>query len=255
MINRFALLAVFACAGAAQAQSRHLEATGASLAIDAPCARAVVIQPDPSLGGKFVLDAKADHPEETDRLLFDSGSTARLHISTTTCEASFPREPTLDLTLRVPADTTLAIDESGGARYTIGAVGKLTMDISGGVELSAESAADVSLSLSGGAKIKIGQSTGSMKVDVSGGGDIRIDRATLSGLALSLSGGGAFTLGQGSVGPLSLDVSGAGSVNIGAPVTDATISLSGAGEVRLARVTGRLTKAVDGVGNIEIGAP
>ena len=258
MINRLALLALCLCS-AAHAQTRHLEATGASLAIDSPCARAVTIQPDAALHGHFILDAQADHAEETQRLLFDSGTTAKLHINTHDCDGAFfgsTGQSTLELTLRVPADSALAISESGGARYMIGAVGKLDLDISGGIQLQAASATDVALSLSGGATIKIGQTSGSMKVDVSGGGDIHIDQATLGDLALSLSGGGAFALKGGSIGRLTLDVSGAGSVQIGAPVNgDATISMSGAGEVRLARVSGKLTKDINGVGSIDIGSP
>ena len=258
MINRLALLSLCLVAGAARAESRHLEATGASLAISSPCARNVTIQPDPALHGKFVLDAQAEHPEEIARLLFDNGSTAKLHISTHSCDGSYfgvGAQSTLDLTIHVPPASDLTIEESGGARYTVGAVGKLALDISGGVQLEAASTADVALSLSGGAEIKIGQSRGNMKVDVSGGGDIHIDQATLSALTLSLSGGGNFVLGGGTVDRVSLEVSGAGSVNIGAPVVDATVSMSGAGAVHIARVTGKLTKDIDGIGAVDIGSP
>ncbi len=255
MIYRLAL-PLCLLAGAAHAQSRHLEATGTALAIDSPCARAVVIQPDPTLAGKFILDARADHPEETNRLLFDSGATAKLHISTNSCEGSFfanRSEPTLDLTLRVPPATNLAIEESGGARYTIGPVGKLTLDISGGVQLDAASATDVALGLSGGAAIKLGRASGKMTVDLSGGGDIHVAEATLADLTLSISGGGAFALPAGTIQKLALDVSGAGSVRIGAPVTDATLSMSGAGDVHLASVSGNLLKDISGVGSLDIG--
>ena len=67
----------------------------------------------------------------------------------------------------------------------IGAVGKMTLDVSGGIQLDAASTADVSLGLSGGAEIKLGQVSGNMKVDVSGGADIHIDHATLADLNLS----------------------------------------------------------------------
>ena len=158
MINRLATLAICALATAALAttalattalattalaDTRHLEATGGSLAIETPCARAVTIQVDPALSGKFILDATADHQEETARLVFDSAAAAKLHISTHDCDGSFlgsTGSPTLEITLRVPPATALAIDESGGARYTIGAVGKLALEISGGVQLAAESA-------------------------------------------------------------------------------------------------------------------
>ena len=258
MINRLALLTLCVVAGAAHAESRHLEAVGTSLAIDSPCARNVTIQSDPALHGQFVIDAQAEHPEELARLLFDGGTTAKLHIKTRSCDGSFlgnGDQSTLDLTIHVPPAADLAIDEAGGAHYTIGAVGKMALDISGGVQLEAASTVDVSLSLSGGAEIKIGQTSGKMKVDVSGGADIHVDHATLADLTLSLSGGGNFVLGGGTVGRLSLEVSGAGSVDVGAPVGDATVSMSGAGSVHIARVTGKLTKDIDGVGDVEIGSP
>jgi hypothetical protein len=244
---------------AAMAQPRHMEASGESLAIDSPCATAVTIQPDPGLHGKFVADATADHPEEIAQLAFESGATAKLRVPADRCwkPAFSPLfQQTLTIALHVPPGTAMSIEESGGAKYTIGPVGgKLALSISGGVELRAVNATDVTLDLSGGGSVTLGQINGSLKADVSGGGDIHIDHGTLPDLTLSMSGGGSFALAEGAVKRMALDVSGAGSVHVGATVGDATVDLSGAGDVQIAKVTGALTKNVDGMGSINVGSP
>jgi hypothetical protein len=244
-------------AGTALAQPRHLDATGTSLAIDGLCARSVTIQPDQSLSGKYTVVATADHPEELAQLAFDGGPTAKLHGPEHECWAQSDRSfaRTLDIAIRVPAHAAMAIDESGGTKYTVGNVGgSLALDISGGVTLQAASATNVTIDLSGGGSVAIGQVDGSVEADVSGGGDIRIDHGTLPNLELSLSGAGKFALGQGAVKTMPAEVSGGGTVTIGATVGDATIDVSGAGHVQLAKVTGALTKDVDGNGTVTVGA-
>jgi hypothetical protein len=246
------------CAGAAQAQQRHMEATGARLAMGGLCARRVTIQPDPALTAKYIVLATADHPEELAQLTFESGATAKLHGPDRACwqQNGLDVARTLAIAIRVPAHVALAIEESGGAKYTIGDVGgALTLDMSGGVTLQAASATDLTLDLSGGGNIGIGQVDGSVKADISGGGEIRIDRGTLPALALSLSGGGTFSLAQGTVKTMPASVSGGGTVTIGATVGDATLEVSGGGSVQIAKVTGALTKDVDDSGTVTVGAP
>ena len=246
------------CAGTAQAESRQMEATGASLAMSGLCARSVTIQPDPALTAKYTVLATADHLQELAQLTAESGATARLHGPQHGCwqQDGYDFVRTLAIAIRVPAHAALAIEESGGAKYTIGDVGgALTLDISGGVALQADNATDLTLDLSGGGTIGIGQVDGSVKADISGGGEIRIDRGTLPTLSLSLSGGGTFTLAQGTVKTMPASVSGGGTVTIGATIGDATVEVSGAGTVHLAKVTGALTKNVDDSGTVTVGAP
>jgi hypothetical protein len=252
-----AAIALSALASGAIAQTRQMEATGASLAIDAPCARGVTIQPDPALTGKYTLQANAAHPEELAQLRFDSGATAKLRGPDFQCwkDASGSSDRTLEIVLRVPLHAAMAIEESGGAKYVIGDVaGTLTLGVSGGVTMQIGAAQDVALDLSGGGELVFRQIDGSMKAEISGGGGVRIDRASMPGLNLSLSGGGSFSLDQGMIKTLALDVSGAGSVKIGATAGDASVAVSGAGTVELAKVTGALSKEVDGTGSVTIGA-
>jgi hypothetical protein len=252
--------ALLAIPAAARAETRQMAQPGTSLAVASPCARAVTIMPDPTLSGRVVLDATADHPEEIAQLRFDAeGKTAKLRGPRERCwtpEGDDHFETTLRLALHVPAGMPVTIDESGGADYTLGAIGgSLTLNVSGGIKLRAAHVRTMTMDISGGADLTIEQLEGSLHAELSGGSKIRIDQATLSDMTLSMSGGGGLQLGGGSIGRFNLELSGAGAVGIGATVGDATISLSGVGDVKIAKVTGRLTKDVEGVGNVTVGEP
>ena len=248
------LLAV--SASASHGETRHMEGAGSSLAIASPCARSVTIQPDPALTDRVVIDATAEHPEETAELVLDNGGNLRLHGPRNTCwepasESDF--DPTMTIAIRVPAAMALTIDESGGAEYTLGDLhGPLTLDISGGVKLRAGSAGALTLDLSGGADIGVGRLDGTAKGELSGGGSVRIGQAALQDLTIELSGGGDVHIGSGQISRATIAISGSASVQIGAVVGDATVDLSGVGSVRFAKVTGRLNKTVDGIGTVSV---
>jgi hypothetical protein len=251
-----AIALTLAGAAQAQAQSRHLTATGASLEIDSPCARQVSVTPDPALNNRIEVDATAGNQDELAQLAFDSGTTAKLHGPAVECWRPGSREsftPTLVLAIRIPPAMAVAIDESGAAHYQLGAVGKLALNISGAVHLQAERAETATIDVSGKADIGIGQLDGDLATEISGAGDVHVDHGTMKRLTLNLSGHGGFKLGSGDVGRLTLDLSGAGDADVGATIGDATVTVSGAGDVRLAKVTGRLMKEVDGMGSVTVG--
>ncbi len=250
-------LPVLLLAGLAQAEPRTLEATGSSLAIDSPCAKSVTVEPDASLSGRAVAVATADHPEEVSQLVFESGSTAKLHGPEERCwrqddSSSFQR--TLTIAVRVPPGFAVAVDEGAGARYELGDIGgQLTLDISGGVVVKAARAKEVAVDLSGGGEVSLGSVSGDMKAEVSGGGTIAVSHGDLKTLDLDISGGGGFTLDGGNVARLAVDMSGGGTAKLGATVGDATVEVSGAGDVHIAKVTGSLSKDIDGAGSVQIG--
>jgi hypothetical protein len=249
-------LAFLLAAGLAQAETRQMEATGSSLAVDSPCARAVTVEPDASLSGKAVAVATAEHPEELAQLAFDSQGTAKLHVPAEKCwrDGDGAWEPTLTIAVRVPVGFPLTVSESGGADYTIGDVGgKLALEVSGGAQLKAARATEVSLDLSGGGEVTLGSVSGPLKASVSGGGTITVAHAVAPSLDLDISGGGTFDLTDGSVAKLALDLSGGGDVKLGGTVGDATLDVSGAGSVHIAKVTGSVTKDVTGAGSVDIG--
>jgi hypothetical protein len=244
---------------ASRAATRHMDASATSLAIDSPCARSVTVQPDTGLSDHVVVDAQADHPEETAQLVLDPGAAARLHVTRNQCwepgrESDFER--TLTITVRIPAGMALSINESGGADYALGALtGALALDISGGVKLHADATGPLTLNMSGGAEINIAQSTGSARAELSGGGSVRIDRAAWQALTLSVSGGSDFRVARGQIGRVTIDLSGAAVIDLGGVASDASVEMSGAGSVRFAKLTGHLTKAIDGVGTVTVDAP
>jgi hypothetical protein len=250
----------FVCltAGVAAAASRQFQASGAKLAIDSTCAAEVTIEPDPALSGHFVVDTTADHAEEIDRLVLDSsGETAQLHKNTDHCYPTaglFSAQPTLHIAVRVPAGTPLAIDEAGGVKYRIGAVGgPLALDLSGGVEMQAQSAQALKFDISGGGQVTIGTVHGPIEGEISGGGSLKADHAVAPRLTLDVSGGGGFAAAGGQVDRVKIDLSGGGHVDIGGTVGDADVEVSGGGSVAFARVAGQLQKDVSGAGEVTVG--
>ncbi len=72
------LLGLFPFLVQASAAERSAEVAGSSLVVDDPCARQVTIATDPALHGRVAVEATADHPEEIDRLSFDTQGAARV---------------------------------------------------------------------------------------------------------------------------------------------------------------------------------
>jgi hypothetical protein len=256
--NLTALPFALAClaAGAACAQPRHMEATGSSLGIDSSCARQVTIQPDASLSGRAVVDANADHPEETAQLVFDSGRAAKLHVAAEHCwrPTVWSGLPTLNISVRVPPGFPIDIEESGGVEYQLGDIGgPLELDLSGGVRLHGGRATSLQADLSGGGEITLASLDGNVKAEISGGSTIAVKTGSLPALSLDISGGGGFQLDAGTVGKLELDLSGGGGAKIGATVGDAALEVSGGGTVNIAKVTGNLTKDVSGSASVNVG--
>jgi hypothetical protein len=221
------------------AAERSLRLGGSDLVIDDPCARQVTITADPALHGQVVVEARAGHAEELDRLVFESRGRVRIRpvVAGTRCWQPSPGalDPTLHLALRVPEGFGLAIDEPGFGSYAIGATGTLTLD------------------LSGAGAVTVARVAGDASIDLSGSATVMIAQADMDRLTTGLSGAGGVTVLQGRVGQASLDDSGTGTIRIGARTRDATVDLSGVGSVRFAVVTGTLRKDVSGAGSVSVG--
>lgn len=241
-----------------QAQSPRTLA-GSGLDLDEVCARRVEIRPDASLHGTVGVVATADHPEEIDRLLFESAGRARIHPRAPSAACWQPSmdhsfTPTLELVLTVPAGYPLTIDEGGVGQYVIGPVGgPLSLDLSGAVELSAASVGVLTAELSGTSSVDAPRVVGNATLDLSGAGHVTLGDVEAARLGVELSGTGSVVLAQGHVGNASLSISGMGSIRIGAAVGDASVDLSGAGTVHFATVTGALHKDVSGIGEVTVG--
>ncbi len=223
-----------------RAAERSASVDGASLAIGGTCARQVTITTDPSLHGRVAVAATADHPEEIDRLSFDTEGAARVRplrdrerCWTPTPDGPFM--PTLRLQLRVPDGFAVAIDEAGSSQYDIGAIGTLALE------------------LSGAGTIRVAGVSGDATINLSGAAEVMIARAEIDKLDAEMSGAGSVTVSQGRIGTVQVDASGAGTVRVGATVRDAAVEMSGFGSVRFATVTGRLTREVSGAGSVTVG--
>jgi hypothetical protein len=243
--------------GGAGAATRDATLTGASLAIDSPCARSVQVSPDPSLHGQVVVTAAAENQGELDLLLFDSGETARISTGKRRCWHEGPSEddaPTLELTIRVPVSLPLSVGESGTGRYAIGPVGgRLNVDLSGAGQVRAEAALVTAIDLSGDGSIDIAHVQGDLRIDLSGHGSVSVTEASGPTLDVDLSGAGSVKVSRGTIGRVRLNDSGAGPIEVGAIVGSAEVDLSGVGAVRFAKVTGELTKNVSGMGSVTVG--
>ena len=259
MLHRSAVLTLCLTALAfhqqAQAATLQTMLTGTGLSLDSPCMRRVDIQPDASLHGQAVVQATAENQQELDQLVLESRRTATIRNRPGECWHPTPIfQPTLDVSVRVPAGFPLDIDASGVTRYAIGPVGgPMKVSLSGASELEAAEVSTLDAQLSGSGRISVQQASGPARLDMSGHGRIEVGRADMPSLAVSLSGAGELRIDAGQVGSLTLDQSGAGHVQFGATVGDAKVDLSGVGAVHFVRVTGRLDKDVSGVGTVTVG--
>ena len=247
--------ALFAAAvGTAHAATLSATLEGSGLSIDSPCAISVAVTPDNTLHGQAVVEATAEHQEEIDHLLLESRGNARIHTHPGNCwKESFNSQPTLVLSVRVPAAYPLTIDESGFGRYTIGAVGgTLSLDLSGAADVTDASATSLHVDISGNGNLHVARADGPASIELSGHGDITVDQAAMPNFSVDLSGAGRVAVTAGHIGRARLEASGAGHMQIGAEVDDAHVDLSGVGSVHFSKVNGQLTKEVSGFGSVTV---
>ncbi len=249
-----ATLLAAASIGTAQAASLSATLTGSGLSVDSPCAKTVDITVDASLRGQAQVQASADHQEEIDHLFLESRGTARIHTHPGECwQDGFNFQPTLTLSVRVPAGYPLMIDESGVGHYTVGALGgPLSLDLSGAADITDAAATTVHADISGSGSLHILRADGPASVMLSGHGAVVVDQATMPTFSADLSGAGRIAIGPGHVGKARLDTSGAGHIQMDAEVDDAHVDLSGMGSVHFAKVNGHLTKDVSGFGSVTV---
>jgi hypothetical protein len=272
-------------AAGALAAERNWTVAGNTLKIVTPCAKAVTIEPSATLSGQIEVSASADRKGEIERLEVEGGSVASIGIQDHRCKSGWPHlslglfhlgistAPTLALTVKVPAGIAIDISEANVADYEIGPVGgQLMLDISGSGDVSADDAKDpiihisgsggaalehvvgrVEAHLSGSGDLRIGHAeAASADLRDSGSGDIGVDEGDFSAVTARLSGSGSLSLGEGKIGSLTVASSGNSDVDVDATITDADLSVTGSGGIRLHQVTGQLKQSRHGSGSIEI---
>jgi hypothetical protein len=252
-----ATILAFLCIQQARAASREATLPGGALLIDSPCARHVEITPDAGLHGQIAIAATAEHEEELARLVMEGGAAAKLRTAPEGCWRPLPSvlfQPTLAIVVRVPAGTSVSIDESGAGAYAVGAVaGAMRLDLSGAATIDAQAVAGLHADISGEASVDVAKAEGKADIALSGAGRVTIGEAAMPTLSVDMSGAGSVSVARGHVGRATLDESGFGKISIGGEVGDARVDIAGAGSVHFAKITGLLDRDVSGAGTVTVG--
>jgi hypothetical protein len=255
----------------AQAAEKNWTVEGEALKISKSCARSVDIQPG-GAGHQVTIAASAEKEGEISPLRVTGGSVAALDIDGSCYSAGlFSTRPTLSLSIKVPDGAAIEVKDGGITHYTIGAVGGvLTMSLSGAGGLKAAGAKTLTLELSGAGAAEIGEAgeshlrssgagdvtihhlRGDIEVKSSGAGNLTVDDIEAASVNLRASGHSDIKFGKGSIGNFTLDSAGASNAVVNATVKDAKISVSGAGDVKFAKLTGHLDQSISGIGNVTV---
>ena len=238
----------------AQAASLHDEKKGAALDLSFSCARQIEMTADPALLGTVVLDAAAAHPEEIAQIDFAGGDKVRLKSHGACWRGADPAryEPSLTLTLHVPAAFPLGVQASGSTDYHIAVGGTLDFDLSGSGRLAATKVGRLGLDLSGSGAVRIDEVTGPISLDHSGSVQVTIRQAQSGTVTAKLSGSGEVRIENGNVRQLEVEDSGSTDVTLGGTVGDASVDLSGSGGVTIGRLLGKLVENTSGSGTVRV---
>ena len=142
---------------------------------------------------------------------------------------------------------------SGAGHLAIGPVAtSLTAELSGTGDLTVRSAGATDLSMSGSGRLKAGQISGPLSARLSGAGSLEV--ASLEGsLDVDVSGVGAVKVDGGHASDMRAQMSGAGRVVFGGVADRLNADVSGVGVIEVAKVTGSVDQHVSGVGSVKIG--
>jgi len=260
-----AVAGALAASGAVAAE-RTWTVQGTELRITSPCAKTISIEPASGLAGQVQVEATSAHPEEIDQLAVSGGSVASIsktgqncwnpapHVEIGNVHIGVSSDPTLALTVRVPAGMALAIKEGGIGEYHIGAVGgSLHLDLTGSGSVDAEEAKDFNLSISGSGDARLGSVGGRLDGRISGSGSLTVAKAVLSSTDLKITGSGDVTIDEGTLGALTLAVHGSGDVK-GPAATGVHYEGTGSGKLFLRSVSAAsVSVKVSGNGDVSLG--
>jgi hypothetical protein len=240
----------------AQAASVHGVEQGARLGVGIACARQIDVVADPANTGQVVMDAVAANQEEIAQIVFTGGDTVRVKARGACWRGPDPNvfQPTLDITLHVPARFPLAIDAASSTNYHVTVGGTLSFDQSGSGELDATHVTKLDMDVSGSGRTNVLDVAGPISLDLSGSGKIMIKHAESETVSAQISGSGHLSIPTGNIGRLTVDGSGSGDMTLGGIVGSVSADLSGSGGVSIGTLTGKLTQDVSGSGRVNINA-
>jgi hypothetical protein len=225
---------------------------GTALAVASPCAKQVTIEPAATLSGKVEVTATAERQAEIDQLDIAGGATASIGVRGRDCNGAgwrlsfglfrsgIENGPTLMIAVKVPAGMAIDIKETRSTDYQVGAVGgTLRLDLSGSGDVSAEEAKDLVAKLSGSGDARLERVQGSLEARLSGSGNLSVGRADVSDAALTLSGSGNASVEEGDFSQVAARLSGSGDLSLGdGKIGTLTLVSSGSADAGIdARVT------------------
>src|SRR5579859_3963144 len=146
----------------------------------------------------------------------------------------------------------IELSGSAGLKVADGDMGTLNAALHGSGNLSVPAASSAHLIASGSGDAVIKSLKGVLEAKLSGSGNLTVDTIDTPSAAVQTSGHSMVKLGGGSIGAFSLSSAGASDIAVDASVTDADISMVGAGEVRFAKLTGHVNRSVTGAGRVVI---
>ncbi len=254
-MNRFCFfVAVATLPMAAQAASTHGVQMGGRLEVGIACARQIDVVAAPAASGQVTMDAVAEHQEEIAQIVFTGGDAVRVKARSYCWPGPNTGnfQPTLDITLHVPARFPLGIDAAGATNYHVTVGGTLSIAQSGSGALDATQTTKLDMDLSGSGAVQVLDVAGPIGIDLSGAENVTIKHAQSDAVSVKSSGSGHVWINGGSVERLSVDGSGSGDVTLAGSVGAADIDLSGSGGVSIGTLTGKLTQDISGSGIVHI---
>lgn len=249
-MSRLPLLlpALLLLASPATAAEREWRVEGQVLSIATSCARSIRVVGNRDIAAGASVTASAEQQAEIDQLTVTGGQRVEIGSRDSDCpHLGRHREPTLDVTVRVPTRFAITMRETGPTDHVIDAVtGPLSAMLSGSGNLTAASATPLQLEMRGSGNARVTETQGPLNLSLSGSGDLTLDRVDAPTTDLTLRGSGDVTMAGGN-GRLRAQSSGSGNLVAG-DTSGAEITFSGSGNVRLEAIAGAAILRLSGSG-------
>lgn len=171
----------------------------------------------------------------------------------------FTKGESLDLKIMGSGDAKIEPDFeestvkiSGSGDVIMADAGTCDCGISGSGDIKLEFAHDFNAKISGSGSVTAERIDGVSKIQISGSGDLDV-RHLAGSFDAAVGGSGDITVGDGNLDGLNIRFSGSGSFEgRGVTVTDAEITLRGASDATIGRVTGRSVEHIDRTSELKI---
>ena len=210
---------------------------------------AVTVTGSPDAGAHLVITSKRKDLDDLLTFRFAEGANSATVIARKKHRGSWfssDHGNSVQYEIRVPANTRLTLDTSGGSIHVSGMRAAAKLDTSGGGIRVEDLVGDLSADTSGGS-IDLKDIKGKMRVETSGGG---IDGVNLDGAVHAESSGGSIEL-QKVTGDIDAETSGGG-IRLGEVDAD-TVADTSAGSISVKLAKAHLTAKTSG-GGLEMGS-